>query len=174
MTLKPNPHAHESHTPEKGSHYDGPWSEVIEKVASSDNWKEGFAPGVREVTVSPEGFYAGVAKLDEGSVLTTKFEPRRKGEAAVTATRTTPSKGKLPATSVVICIYTHELLGKDATTTADWEIVTVLAVAGVEQVMDPVTMARNHLGLEGGTKGVFSADDFAKAIMHWTQHAVVG
>jgi len=174
MNLTVNQHALDSHTPEKGSHFDGPWSSVVELVAASSDWKEGFKPGIREVTVDPTGFYAGVAKLNEDSVLTAKFAPRRKGEEPVVAIRTTASGGKLPATRVMVVIYSHEALGAEATTKADWEIVSVQADAGVEQVMDPVTMARNFLGMEGGTQGEFSAEDFAKAIIHWAQHAVVG
>jgi hypothetical protein len=173
MNLSINQYALDSHTPDKGSHFDGPWSDVVERVAASSDWKEGFKPGIREVTVDPAGFYAGVAKLNEDSVITAKFAPRRNGEEPVIAIRTTAS-GKLPATRVVVFIYSREALEDEATTDADWEIVSVQADAGVEQVMDPVTMARNFLDMEGGTKGDFSAEDFAKAIMHWAQHAVVG
>jgi hypothetical protein len=174
FTLKVNQLALDSHTPEKGSHYDGPWADVIERVAESEDWKEGFAPGIREVTVTPEGFLSGIAKLNEGSVLTATFAPRRKGEEPVTSVRTTPAGGKLPATSVLIIIYSREALGDEATTDGDWEIVSVQANAGEGQSMDPVTMARNFLDLEGGTKGEFSAEDFAKAIIWASQHAVVG
>ena len=185
MNLSTNKHAIENNTPQLGSHYDGPWTEVEALVAASSDWKEGFKPGIREVTVDPKGFYAGVVKLDEDSVLKAAFAPREgggEGEESVTSVRASiaadgkypGSGGKLPASGVVVFIYTREVLGEQATTDADWEIVSVQAVAGTEQVMDPVTMARNHLGLAGGTKGEFSNDDFAKAIIHWTQHAVVG
>jgi hypothetical protein len=39
--------------------------------------------------------------------------------------------------------------------------------------MAPVTMARNFLGLVGGTRGEFTAEQFAKSIMYWATHAVV-
>jgi hypothetical protein len=174
FTLKVNQLALDSHTPERGTHYDGPWADVIKLVAESDDWKEGFAPGVREVKVDPAGFFAGIAKLNESSVLTATFAPRRKDEEPVTSIRTTPAGGKLPATSVVVFVYSREALGDEATTDADWEIASVQGDAGEGQSMDPVTMARNFLDLEGGTKGDFTAQDFAEAIIWASKHAVVG
>jgi hypothetical protein len=39
--------------------------------------------------------------------------------------------------------------------------------------MDPMTMARNFLVLEGGTKGDFTAQQFAESIVFWSTHALV-
>ena len=35
--------------------------------------------------------------------------------------------------------------------------------------MPPVTMARNMLEKEGGTKSVYTAEEFAEAIYYWSQ-----
>ncbi len=39
--------------------------------------------------------------------------------------------------------------------------------------MHPLTMARNYLVKKGGTKGRYTAAQFAEAIWYWSQHSQV-
>lgn len=182
MKLAPNQFAIDNHTPSKGSHYGGSWDSLVELVlAHWDNQKPGFTDGCVEVTVPAEGFLTGVVTLKDVIKalapvvdLRTEFGSRRKGEEPVLYTRA-PAKFKSPAKSVRIICYSHDLLNQDGdcTTNAEFEIITILAEAGTEPApMPPVTMARNFLNLEGGTKGDFSPEDFAKSIMYWSQHVI--
>ena len=56
-------------------------------------------------------------------------------------------------------------------------LVFVLIITGCgkkqeEEPMDPYTMARNFLHLKGGTKGDFTAEQFAQSIVYWNNHAM--
>jgi Protein of unknown function (DUF3228) len=56
---------------------------------------------------------------------------------------------------------------------AEYELIAILAhPTGQEAPMDPLTMARNFLVKKGGTKGDFSAQQFAESIWFWSQHAM--
>jgi len=72
-----------------------------------------------------------------------------------------------PASLVnVVCYSAAALLenGGERSTDCEWEIVTILATPGEPEPMHPLTMARNFLGLAGGTKSVYTAEEFARSI----------
>lgn len=190
MKLAPNQFAIDSHTEEKGSHYSTPvarrgrgrsdWDDLVALVLESwENQKPGFTEGCIEVTVPVEGFFSGVVDLVAApkAVVTAKFAPRRNGEDPVLSVKGEPAL-KAPAKSVRVICYSHDLLRpadkpSEATTDAEWEIITILAECDTEPApMPPITMARNFLNLDGGTKGEFSPEDFAKSIIYWAQHVV--
>src|SRR5262249_38220272 len=84
---------------------------------------------------------------------------------------------KSPARHVEIILYSHETLAADgdapATREADYYIVSVNAYPTPEpSPMSPMTMARNFLGLKGGTRPEvpYTAEEFARSIMYWGQH----
>lgn len=80
---------------------------------------------------------------------------------------------EIPATNVNIVCYSADALlegGGERTTDCEWEIVTILADSGADEPMHPLTMARNLLGMPGGTvpeKG-YTAEEFAQAV--WFHH----
>ena len=39
--------------------------------------------------------------------------------------------------------------------------------------MGPITMMRNQLELEGGTKGEYSSDEWAESVNFWQKYAVL-
>jgi hypothetical protein len=181
-TLGVNQFALDNHTPRKGSHFErGSWDALIALVR--EHWSEqepGFTEGCVEIPVPPRGFFAGIVDLRTLSpdtlsmgVLRARFEPREGIDEEPMITVRVPSAYKARATSVRVICYSHDLLGKDASTDAEWEIVTILAQPFEKPApMPPITMARNFLGLEGGTKGEFTAQQFAESILFWAQHAV--
>jgi hypothetical protein len=72
-----------------------------------------------------------------------------------------------PAVGVKIVLYSAEALSEndgERTTDCDWEIVCVLCDSGEQEPMAPLTMARNMLEKEGGTKSTYTAQEFAEAI----------
>lgn len=68
----------------------------------------------------------------------------------------------------VVCYSAEALLenGGKRSTEREWEIVTILCSDDVEEPMHPLAMARNFLGMPGGTKSNYTAKEFAEAIWH--------
>jgi hypothetical protein len=74
-----------------------------------------------------------------------------------------------PAQKVdVVCYHKDALLenGGIRSTDCEWEIITILCSSGEQEPMEPLTMARNFLEKPGGTKGVYTAQEFAEAIWY--------
>lgn len=168
-----NPFAKDRHIPSKPfSHFDGTWDQLAALVeAHIGQAKPGYRDGVVLVPVPPGGFFAGTTSLGEGAKLQATYEPRSDGEEP--CIQVVASGPKTPAKAVDIVLYRHDVLAEDgdASSDSEWEIISVNArVTPGEEPMDPMTMARNFLHLEGGTKGEFSAEDFARAIVFWSKH----
>ena len=99
-----------------------------------------------------------------------KFEPRREGEAPFIQVLAEGAT-KIPAKRVEIVLYRHDVLmeSNEASSGAEWEIISVNAHPTEEESpMTPLTMARNFLQLKGGTKGDYTAEQFARSIVYWS------
>lgn len=159
------------------SHFAGSWETLeaeAEESYSHGHVTPGFRDGVVLVRVSPDNFFSGVVALTPETSLVTTFKPRREGEEAfIDVTARGP---KLPAATVDLVLYRKDILGADASATpADFEIISINARPtgpSVTEPMHPVTMMRNFLALEGGTKTEYTAEQFAEAIRFWSQHAM--
>lgn len=173
-TIKTNPFTHRQTPDSSFGHFNGSWEELEALVLSHfDKAKPGYRDGVVLVPVPPEGFMSSILKVSGDTSLWASFGPRRKGEAPFIQVVAKGTGSKVPATHVDIVLYRHDVLVENSehSCDADWEIVSVnCRVTEEETPMDPVTMARNFLHLEGGTKGDFSAEDFAKSIIFWSTH----
>ena len=168
-TLKTNPFTHRQTKDSKFGHFEGTWEELealtLEHFAEA---KPGYRDGVILVPVPPERFMSSMVTVTPETELRTTFEARREGEAPFMQTVAVGTGGKSPAVAVDIVLYRHDVLveNKDQSCDAGWEIISVNPrVTEQDEPMHPVTMARNFLQMEGGTKGTFSAEDFAKAII---------
>lgn len=173
-------------TPESGySHFDGTW-EHLERVVEYHMQlpafvTSGYRDGVILVNLSEEdnmpgdgvSFYSAIVKLNEDTKLTANFSPRRFGEDPFIRISAKAKKQKAKYASVVL--YRHDVLAEnnERETDAEWEIVAIKArVTEEEEPMDPYTMARNFLHLKGGTKGDFTAEQFAQSIVYWNNHCM--
>jgi len=162
----------------KFSHYAGSEEDLLKLVAAHfDGAKPGYMDGVLEVSVPADGFFSGVYNLaqgDEVRQLVASFEARREGEEPyvdVVACDVT----KQPAVVVNLILYRKDVLGDEASTGKEWEIVSINARMSEEpEPMHPVTMARNFLGDAGGTEAEYTAKQFAEAIKYWSQRVMVG
>lgn len=155
------------------SHFTGSEEELVELVSAHfSEGKQGYKPGVLLVPVSPEKFRSNVVSVTPQTELRAVFAARREPEARFLSVR---AKGeKAQAKHVFVVLYSREVLGDEATAGTDWEIVSLNArESEIEEPMDPMTMARNFLVLEGGTKGDFTAQQFAESIVFWSTHALV-
>lgn len=137
-----------------------------------DNQTPGYKDGVILVNVPAETFLTPLRKLEVGDELIAKFEARRDNEEAVINVLTT--SGHIDADKAEIVLYRHDVLQGDASSEAEWEIVSINAscISHGEVPMNPIAMARNFLQKEGGTSANYTAEEFAKAVWFWATHAM--
>ncbi len=103
-----------------------------------------------------------------------RFQARREGEDPFVVV--TARGEKAPAALVEVVCYRHDVLAAEnnASTEADWEIVSINARDSQEkEPQHPVSMARNMLGLSGGTPAEYTPKQFAEAIVYWSTRAMV-
>lgn len=160
------------------SHFEGTDSVLIELAqAQFHQAKPGYKEGVVLVPVPVQGFFSSIVPITEAnaSKVITVFEQRREGEEFYLAHRI-KGDGKSPAVSVELCMYSHAVLSEDgdATSEADWEIVSINASPTKEPTpQDPISMARNQLHMAGGTKADLDPTAIAEAIDFASRHAMV-
>ena len=133
----------------------------------------GYRDGVILVDMNANDFFSAIVDLDEDSKLKANFAPRRINEAPFIRVSAKAKKQQAKYASVVL--YRYDVLeeNNERETDATWEIVAIKArVSDEEEPMDPYTMARNFLHLEGGTKVDFTAEQFAKSIVYWNNHCM--
>lgn len=159
----------------KYSHFAGTAEELISLVEGNFNQqKAGYRDGVVLVPVSAENFFSGVVEVTPDTPLRATFGARRKGEDPYVQIEAVGGE-KLPAKVVEVVCYRHDVLGADASTEAEWEVVSINARPTEEpEPLTPVAMARNFLELPGGTKATYTAEAFAHAIMYWSKRAMRG
>ncbi len=160
----------------KYSHFTGTWKELVENLVEFHfgEAEQGYKEGILVLSLPPEGFFSGVVEINEETQLNAEFKARREGEEPYLQL-TAVGGEKSPAREVEAILYRHDVLGEDASTKAEWEIVSLNArsTEGPEP-MTPVAMARNYYGLTGGTKADYSAEEFAEAILFWSKRAMKG
>ena len=142
--------------------------------------RQGYREGVMLVSVPPARFFTSIVAITDDTLIGASFEARREGEEKHIVVRAHGEK--MPAKHVEIVLYRRDVLGADErslswlfepTKFAEWEIISINARATEEEEpMDPLTMARNYLEKTGGTKGVYTAQQFADSIWYWSQRAL--
>lgn len=169
-------------TPESGfSHYEGSWEELEGMVHTSMMKEQCVRPGYKDGVILVDltagyehrKFYSALIELNEDTKLRAEYSSRRIGEAPFI--RIGAKAPKQLAKYVTFVCYRHDVLDEnnERETDAEWEIVAIKArVTEEEEPMDPYTMARNFLHLKGGTKGDFTAEQFAKSILYWNNHCM--
>jgi hypothetical protein len=176
-------------TKESGySHFEQSW-EFLEKVVElrlmaherpfldeEDPVSPGYRDGVILVDMGKRFtplFRSAVVNLTEDTEMQAAYAPRRPGEDPFI--RVSAKAEKQVAKYAQVVLYRHDVLeeNNERETDAEWEIIAIIArTSEEEQPMDPYTIARNFLHLKGGTKGDFTAEDFAKSIVYWNQHCM--
>jgi len=153
------------------SYYDGPWCDVVKFVA--DAWsfrKPGYRDGVTLVRVPSCCFYTSTVQATEcAPKLRAICGARREGEKPYVKVFGQGCE-PLPARYVQVVCYRRDVLEEGGDTVpedVDWTIISVNASAQEDEPMTPVTMARNFLGEQGGTKAEYTAQQFAESIWYW-------
>lgn len=158
------------------SYFDGTWEELVELIKDNfNNYRQGYRDGVILISVPSKNFYTSICKIEKDSILETKFEARRDGEEPIKRTVIKNGK-KTPARYVDIVLYRHDVLleNNENSTDADWEIISINASIVENEPMHPMTMARNMLNKEGGTKAEYTGQQFAEALWFWKDYCLYG
>jgi hypothetical protein len=158
------------------THFDGGWEKLVILVHENlDRSTQGYKKGVSLVPVPAEGFWSSTIAVTSETKLRALFSARREGENKFVSVRATGKKE--PAKYVFVVLYSREVLDENdegSDSTAAWEIVSINGrQTEEEEPMHPLTMARNFLELPGGTKGEYTPEQFAKAIVFWAEHVLV-
>lgn len=157
------------------AHFEGTEQELTHLVDT--HWyacSEGYKKGVVLVPVPLDRFYTSIVAVDDGTKLSAGFVARQDGEEKHILVTANGQKQK--AASVQIVLYHKDVLAEDndRSTDADWEIVSINAYPTLTpSPMHPLTMARNFLHKKGGTKGNYTAQQFADAIWFWSRNCGV-
>jgi hypothetical protein len=98
---------------------------------------------------------------------------RQEGEDCLVNVTVTGEKG--PARYVELILYSRAALAKEGIEIdRDWGLVSINCSPGFEPTpMRPETMARNMLGMKGGTQREYTAKEFADAVWFWSRHVMV-
>jgi len=157
------------------AHFTGTWEELEALVTKHfDKAHQGYRPGVLLVPVPADGFFSTTIDVTPETRLEASFVARRPDEAPYV--KVVADGKKQAALYVDIVLYHKDVLaeGNEATTDADYEIVSINArVTEAPEPMHPLTMARNMLVLKGGTAASYTAQEFAEAIVYWSSRCMV-
>ena len=118
-------------------------------------------------------FFCPLVKINSSTRLISKIVRRRDYESPyiqIRALNGVPS----PAFFVDFVLYRNDVLSenKEQSSNADWELVSfnVLPKGFDKMPMGPTTMMRNQLELPGGTKALYSSDEWANAVCFWQEY----
>ncbi len=140
---------------------------IIVSSANYEKQKAGYRDGVIHIKVNPEGFYSSIIELKEGMKIHGEFTKRKADEEPRRESYVYADKQK--AKTVFICLYHKSVLAEknENESTADWEVITVLASPTVDSEPTPMpvgTLLANHFSFSGGTNTKMSTDEFVEAL----------
>ena len=154
-------------------------AEHAEKQMLKNYFKNGYREGIRVVSVDESlvsDFVCPFVKLKKDTKLVSKLVKRRDYEDFYIQTRAIDEEPEKTG-KVELILYHHHVLveNKENSSDAEWELVSINAIpAGVDKLpMGPVTMMRNQLNLEGGTKALYRSEDWAESIRFWQRYAAI-
>ena len=153
-------------------------AEHAQEQYQAGKYRQGYRDGVVLVHVDPSlihHFHCPFVKIDKNSELRVSVTERREGEEPYLQIRAL-NGNPLQAGSVDLILYRHDVLAEndEHDTDADWELISFHAVPeGIKNMpMGPVTMMRNQLELPGGTKALYSSEEWADSVRFWQRYAV--
>lgn len=184
MTIAFSDFARKHNSRSSGNSYTSLTEQQVECLVL-DNWHKAI-PGQGETTldrkvlvpVDPRGFWCPPrASLVEGMNIKAEVKTRQAGEDPSIEIYVEEAEARRCNALVfqeakrvdVVCYSADALLENNGSRSSDcdWEIVCFLAInRDVVEPMQPLAMARNFLEKVGGTKGDYSAKEFAEAIWH--------
>ena len=140
------------------------------------NYKQGYREGVVLVIVDNNyinDFVCPIVKIDKQTKLIAEQVIRRDNEEPyirIRALNGNPLKTK----NVDLILYRNDVLKEtdENETNKDWELISFHAIPNEinNLPMGPITMMRNQLQLEGGTKGEYSSKEWAESVRFWQKY----
>jgi hypothetical protein len=156
------------------SHFDGTFEELLELVKLNfHNQKQGYREGVVLVSVPSDRFFTSMIEINKDSEIEVKMIKRRENEDYAPI-KIVKNASKIPAKYTDIILYRRDVLleNNENTTNEEWEIISINSSIVENTPMHPMTMARNMLEKEGGTKGEYTGKQFAESIWFWKDYAM--
>ena len=148
------------------------------KQLAKGNYKNGYRDGVVLVNVDTkfiEDFVCPIVKIDENTNLIAEQVKRRDEEEPYIRIRALNGE-PLKTSNVDLILYRNDVLKESNENTSDseWELISFHAIpSGIKNMpMGPVTMMRNQLQLVGGTKGIYSSEEWAESVYFWQKYAI--
>jgi len=150
-----------------------------EEQMAIDVFSLGYREGVRVVDADDSiinNFICPFVLIKQDTILTSKLVKRQKHEEPYIQIRAL--NGELLKTSKVeLILYSNDVLKEkdENTTDAEWELISINSIPeGVEKMpIGPVTMMRNQLNLDGGTKAYYSSNEWANSVRFYQQYAIL-
>ncbi len=143
------------------------------------NYKTGYRDGVIIINVEEklvDHFICPFTLLSDDSKLVARMNRRRPDEEPYIQIRAL-NGNPLKAESVHLILYHHDVLAEtnEQESKEGWELIAFHAIPeGIKSMpMGPITMMRNQLQLEGGTKGEYNSDQWAESVNFWQKYAVL-
>lgn len=150
-----------------------------EQQLKEGNYKSGYREGVILVNVEErliKHFICPFTRLSDDTQLVATMARRRPEEEPYIQIRALNGK-PLKAGNVEIILYHHDILTEtnEQESTEGWELIAFHAIPkGLNTMpMGPITMMRNQLQLEGGSKGKYNSDEWAESVNFWQKYAVL-
>ena len=146
---------------------------------ANGKYKPGYRDGVILVQTDKNmlhHFVSPFVQIDESTKLRAQVTRRRPKEETYIQIRALNGI-PLKTGSVDLILYRHDILAEtnEQTSDVDWELISFHAIPeGIEYMfMGPVTMMRNQLQLQGGTKGYYESTEWAQSVKFWQEYAVL-
>ena len=152
-------------------------SKIAEQHLNNNNYTKGYRDGVILITIKnnvTDNFICPLVKIDKNTKLVAKMTKRRDEEESYIQIRALNGK-ELIASSVDLVLYRKDVLAEtnENSTNPDWELIAFMAKPKeLELPMGPVTMMRNQLQKQGGTKGKYSSEEWAESVDFWQKYAI--
>jgi hypothetical protein len=175
-------------TPESEfSHFVGTFEDLETLLMSEEmEYEPGYKDGIILVNIDAVNeFRTPIVPADDvdSESIYAEYSARRDGEDKYLSIKA--NGGKIIADDVQIVLYSHDVLAADgdASSDADWEIISINATTNGSAPITPQAFARNCLNMEGGTdmdlenkskeELITLLKSTAKSIIFWNTHIQV-
>ena len=149
-----------------------------ENRLKENSYIKGYRDGVIIINVEKKllhFFKCPFVKVNKNTKLKAEVTNRRSNEEHYIRIKALNGK-ELKAGKVELILYRHDVLkeSNENTSNSKWELISFHAIPiGVKNMpMGPVTMMRNQLQLVGGTKGIYTSEEWAESVYFWQQYAM--
>ena len=139
-------------------------------------YKKGYRDGVVLVKVDQSlinDFVCPIVKINKETNLVAEQIKRRENEEPYIRIRAL-NGNSLKTKNVDLILYRNDVLKEtnENETNHKWELISFHAIPNeIKKLpMGPITMMRNQLELEGGTKGNYSSEEWAESVKFWQKY----